>query len=348
MRVAETIKEKVIAYSQTIGIDLIGFTSMEALLESGGDYLTYQSLGYSSGFEEQTLEKRVDACLSLENAQTVISVAIAYPNDGVLTKGVYHGHFCRASWGRDYHVVLRERLEKLAAYLGSLVEGLDYQIMVDTGSLSDRGAALCCGLGWIGRNSNLITKGFGSFVYLGELIINLALAPDDHRVEDGCGNCTRCADACPLGAIDSQRRMVDAGRCLAYRTLDKSELSQEVCMAIGEQGYIYGCDICQLVCPYNQGGSHDGQDDFVGTYEEISPNLLHLLEMSNKTFRKTYGHLSGSWRGKGVLQRNALLILGWRNLTNLREMYLAILADEGKESLKTAAQWALTRLDENE
>src|SRR5699024_7519577 len=137
-------------------------------------------------------------------SKSIISIALAYPsripNAPRSTKENRRGIFCRASWGMDYHDVLRDRLEKLATYIQSRVPTFSYKVMVDTGELSDRAVAERAGIGFSGKNTLLITEEYGSFVYLGEMITNLPFTPDA-PVEDSCGDCRICLDACPTGAL---------------------------------------------------------------------------------------------------------------------------------------------------
>lgn len=329
----EKIKETIRAFGKSIGFDAIGFTSREKMLTQDKRYEEYLALGYSSGFEEKDHAKRIDGALALENCQSVISVLVAYPHQEMPLRQAARGRFCAASWGIDYHRYLGERLEMLGQYCQRLL-GCHYKVMVDTGSLSDRGAGVCAGLGWIGRNSNLIHPEWGSFVYLGELLLDVAL-PDDAPVNDGCQECQRCVKACPLGAIDGEKRMVNTQKCLAYQTLNKGALTDAVMAAIGQRGVIYGCDICQSVCPYNQ-KSLVYPEALWGKTEERNPDLLALLMMTNKTFKAAYGHLSGAWRGAAPLKRNAVLILGHRHAPEHRVFLEQLLQKNSNDTMKTA------------
>ncbi len=339
-----SVKEEIRAYGRSIGLDCIGFANRWTLAAQDDRYEVYRALGYSSGFEEKEQQKRNDPQLSLNNCQTVIAAAIAYPHqEREKIAKQDRGRFAYASWGRDYHRVMSEKLCLLGEFCRHLWSDCHYQVMVDTGSLSDRGAAFCAGLGWIGRNSNLINQELGSFIYLGELLLDVTL-DDDDKIADGCGDCRLCVEACPLGAIDSERRMVDARKCLAYSTLNKAILSEEVMTAIGQSGTIYGCDICQSVCPYNQ-QSRQYPEELWGDVEMRNPYLPFLLSLSNKEFQKYYGHLSGAWRGATVIKRNSVLVLGAQKNEHNRAMLTKILTNEGSESLKTAGRWALAQFD---
>jgi len=203
MNIAQ-LKEDIIEYSKEIGIDKIGFASADVFGELKERLRRQQELGYQSGFEKGSIEERTEPVRLLPEAQSIISIALAYPsripNPPKSTKENRRGIFCRASWGIDYHYVLRDRLEKLADFIKRKVPHLKSKLMVDTGELSDKAVAERAGIGFSGKNTLIITEEFGSFVYLGELITNIPFVPDS-PVEDSCGDCTICLDACPTGAL---------------------------------------------------------------------------------------------------------------------------------------------------
>ena len=194
------LKKQIINYSKKIGIDKIGFTGGEPFSDIEVILQEHQNRGYTSGFEEKDLKLRVDPALSLPGVRSIISVALAYPirlPDYASDRDQERGLFCRASWGQDYHLVLRDKLTKLEQFIKSKVHWTESLIMVDTGPLSDRAVAYRAGLGWLGKNGSLITEEFGSFIYLGEFLTNLPLEPDP-IAKNQCGSCTKCIKACPM------------------------------------------------------------------------------------------------------------------------------------------------------
>ena len=176
------LKQDIIHYSQTIGIDKIGFTTAAPFDELRNRLIRQRELHYQSGFEESDIEKRVNPRLLLDGAESIISIAVAYPSKMTERvsgkKGERRGIFSRASWGLDYHIVLRERLNKLEAYLKEKVPDVSFRSMVDTGELVDRAVAERAGIGWSGKNCSIITPEFGSYVYIGEMITNIPFKPD--------------------------------------------------------------------------------------------------------------------------------------------------------------------------
>src|SRR5690625_3699507 len=244
MQSMEQLKQEIIDYSKKIGIDKIGFTTADIFSEFKQRLIEQERLQYASGFEKGTIEERTNPAILQQGAQSIISIALAYPSripdPPKSTKTERRGIFCRASWGTDYHVVLRERLKKLEQFIKTLVPEAGTNIMVDTGELSDRAVAERAGVGFSGKNTSIITKDFGSFVYLGEMITTIPLPPDS-PIEDGCGDCTRCMDACPTGAL-VQGGQLNAQRCIAYLTQTKDFLPDEFRTKIGTR--VYGCDTC--------------------------------------------------------------------------------------------------------
>ena len=336
-------KEQIAAYAAQIGIDKIGFAQATQTWQKD-KYEEYLRLGYSCGFENQDIVKRYALSTDDFTAATIIAVAIAFPPYQAPVNE-YEARFCAASVGIDYHAVMNEKLNDLGEFLLKLVPGSQYKIAADTGNWSDREIAVLCGLGWIGKNSNLVTKDYGSFVYLGEIIWDVPLEAPLKLVEDHCLNCDLCVRACPMLAIDDKRRMVDTRRCLAYKTLDKNYPTEETIAKIAANGYIYGCDVCQLACPYNQWLDNDKHIFWQENRDLAACDVWELLKMSNKEFKQKYGSISGSWRGKNVLIRNGIWILGARRLPELRELWQEIAAGDN-ENLRLAARWALAQYDE--
>ena len=271
------LKQEVIAYSKEIGIDKIGFTTASTFDELRNRLIQQQELNYQSGFEESDIEKRVRPELIFEKPQSIISIALAYPsklkNAPQSKKGERRGIFCRASWGIDYHVVLREKLQLLEAFIKEKVPGALTKSMVDTGELSDRAVAERAGIGWSGKNTSIITPEFGSYVYLGEMITNLPFEPDQ-PMEDQCGTCNKCIEVCPTGAL-VQGGQLNSQRCIAYLTQTKGFLPDEFRREIGNR--IYGCDTCQTVCPKNKGIDFHFHEEMEPDPEIAKPLLKPLF-----------------------------------------------------------------------
>lgn len=267
------IKQNIIEFSKTIGIEAIGFCKAES--------------------DEQQLWIA---------GQSFIVILQSYSlNIEQGASGELLGTVSRASIFEDYHTIVNEKLRHLKEYLEKKfsVQSLSY---CDRSPFSDRVLAVRAGLGVIGKNSFLMNQKFGTSVFIGYLLTDFDFQEYDVRVEeDLCGSCTNCIKACPNQAILSKRQ-INANRCISYLTQTK----------VIEEGFrekmnrsLYGCDICQLACPYNIGTTNQ-------VFEKIvSPNfsLEELLNINNETFKKTFGKTASGWRGKKTLQRNAIIAL---------------------------------------
>ncbi|MED4753157.1 tRNA epoxyqueuosine(34) reductase QueG [Brevibacillus choshinensis] len=344
----EQTKQSIIAYAKQIGIDKIGFASADPFIDLKGRLIEHREKGYESGFEEQDLDKRTQPGLLVEGARSLISIVLAYPSKleqpPKSEPGAYRGILCRAAWGTDYHHVLRDRLDRLAGYIAQLEPGVRIESMVDTGELSDRAVAERAGVGWSGKNCSIITPEFGSWVYLGELVTNLPL-PADHPIEEGCGDCNICVDACPTGAL-VQGGQLDAQRCIAFLTQVKDFIPDEFRGKIGNR--LYGCDTCQTVCPKNRRINATHHPEFQPDPEIAKPLLLPLLDMSNKEFKEKFGLSSSSWRGKKPIQRNAILALAhFKDKTAVPQLS-RLLESDPRPVIRGTAAWALGKIGGDE
>jgi len=342
------LKEDIVQYAKNNGIDKIGFASVDPFTELKQRLIEREKLNYASGFEKGSVVERTEPKRLMNGAKSIISIALAYPsripNAPRSTKENRRGIFCRASWGMDYHDVLRDRLEKLATYIQSKVPTFSYKVMVDTGELSDRAVAERAGIGFSGKNTLLITEEYGSFVYLGEIITNLPFTPDA-PVEDSCGDCQICLDACPTGAL-VQGGQLNAQRCLAYITQTKDFVPDEFREKIGTR--VYGCDTCQAVCPRNKGIDFHLHEEFEPEPEVAKPLLKPMLRVSNREFREKFGHISGFWRGKNPLQRNAMIGLAhYKDETAVDEL-IAVLENDVRPVIRGTAAWALGKIGTDE
>ena len=340
------LKQKIIAKSKELGIDKIGFASAEPFTHLEESMRRSKELGHTTGLEHPVLEERIYPEKIFDTPKTIISIALAYPtlpkNKPERVKGERRGAFARASWGEDYHFILSRRMEALINYIKEEVQDEDsrFKPMVDTGELIDVRVAERAGIGFVGKNGLLITKEFGSYVYLGELITNIEF-PTDEMVDYGCGDCTRCVDFCPTGALLGDGRM-NAMKCLSYQTQTKGFMPQEFRKKIGH--VIYGCDICQQVCPYNKGKDFHLHPEMEPSVEETHPLLKPLVTISNKEFKERFGKMAGSWRGKKPLQRNAIIALAnYRDKTAV-PLLLRVMKEDMRPVMKGTAAWAVAEI----
>ncbi|PTI44902.1 tRNA epoxyqueuosine(34) reductase QueG [Staphylococcus xylosus] len=337
------LKQDVIDYAHTIGIDSIGFTTADPFDEMKQKLVDYHAKGYASGFEESDIALRTEPKLTLPTARSIIAIAVGYPNKlkgaPKSTRGDRRGMFARASWGQDYHSIMRKRLDKLADYLRDRVDGVEIQSMVDTGALSDRAVAERAGLGYVGRNGFVINPELGTWTYLGEMLVSVPFPPDDPLL-DSCGDCTICVDRCPTGALVGDGQL-NSQKCISFLTQTKGYLADEYRYKIGNR--LYGCDTCQQVCPRNK-GINTQHEDIVLEPEILKPRLVPLLKMSNKEFKNTYGHLAGAWRGKKPIQRNAIVALAhFKEMSAIPDLQDVALNDP-RPMIRGTAYWAIGQI----
>jgi epoxyqueuosine reductase len=340
----QRLKDEIIAFSKEIGIDKIGFASAGVFTGLKERLRVQQENGFQSGFEESDIEKRTNAELLLPRAKSIIAIALAYPSKlkdaPRSTREDRRGIFCRASWGVDYHHILRDKLQQLEAFIREKQPDASMKSMVDTGELSDRAVAERAGIGWSGKNCAIITPEFGSYVYLGEMITTITFEPDQ-PLEDNCGTCNKCVEVCPTGAL-VQGGQLDSNKCIAFLTQTKGFMAEEYRTKIGNR--LYGCDTCQTVCPENKGMDVHLHPEMEPDPEIVKPKLKPLLTISNREFKDRFGRISGSWRGKKPIQRNAILALAhYKDRTAVPDL-LDLIKNDTRPVIRGTAAWAVGKI----
>lgn len=342
------LKEELIQYAKEIGVDKIRFASADTFDSLKDRLILHESLGYLSGFEEPDIEKRTNPSLLLPKAKSIVAIALAYPSKMKdaprSTKDARRGIFCRASWGTDYHVVLKKKLDMLEEFLRSKHVDIRTKSMVDTGELSDRAVAERAGIGFSAKNCMIITPEFGSYVYLAEMITNVPFEPDE-KIEDQCGTCNKCVDSCPTGALVNPGQL-NSQRCISFLTQTKGFLPDEFRSKIGNR--LYGCDTCQIVCPINKGKDFHLHPEMEPDPEIAKPLLKPLLTISNREFKEKYGHVSGSWRGKKPIQRNAILALAHFKDTSALPELIELMHKDPRPVIRGTAAWAIGKIGDNQ
>ncbi|MCU6712323.1 tRNA epoxyqueuosine(34) reductase QueG [Paenibacillus sp. J5C_2022] len=327
-----------------LGIDAIGVASANPFLTLKQRLIRHRELGRESGFEEPDLDRRTEPSLLFDDPQSIIAIAVAYASKlkepPKSEPGARRGIMSRSAWGEDYHTVLRDRLARLEQWLKERVPEARFESMVDTGALADRAVAERAGIGWSAKNCAIISPELGSWIYLGEMITNLPLPPDE-PVTEGCGSCTKCIDACPTGALVGPGEL-DAQSCVSFLTQTKGMLTDEYMRKIGNR--LYGCDTCQIVCPVNRGKNWTHQPELQPDNELAKPLLLPLLSMSNREFKERYGRTSSAWRGKKPIQRNAVIALGnFKEAAAVPDL-IRVLDEDPRPVLRGTAAWSLGRI----
>jgi epoxyqueuosine reductase len=307
-----TLTEEIKIKALELGFCKIGIAKAEMLNVEGQHLKEWLSLGYHASMQwmEKNFEKRVDPGNIVPNAQSVISVAINYYTPEEHSNKLGEGKISRYAWGDDYHILVTKRIEKLAECIKQIAPESENRYYVDTGPIMDKVWASRAGLGWQGKHTNLITKEYGSWVFLGEIITTEKLDYDS-PIEDFCGSCTVCIDACPTDAI-REPYIVDSNRCISYLTIEhRGEIAKE--LGKNFDHWIYGCDICQDVCPWNKFQQPTEHIEFKPRIENINPLLKELENISQEEFSKRFKKSPIKRTKREGIIRNASIVLGNTN-----------------------------------
>ncbi len=298
----EKIKQKAIE----IGFHKIGIVHAEPLeieREHLENWLDRNFHGEMRWMEREP-EKRADPKLLFPEAKSLIVVALNYFTPHEHEENPEKGKVSRYAWGDDYHDVLKEKLHELLAFIRSIDETADGKICVDTAPIMDKAWAVRAGLGWLGKHSNIITKEYGSWIFIGEILLNLELEYDNQIIEDHCGTCTACLDACPTNAIVAPY-IVDSKACLSYATIElrSDELPAEISENLN--GWLYGCDICQDVCPWNRFEKPTEEVRFEPRKDNVSPHLDKIISLSHDEYVEKFRRSAMKRTKLNGLKRNA-------------------------------------------
>ena len=286
---------------------------------------------------EQTREARADTSRILPGSRSVLCLSSPHPADPF--RAPDGSQVARYARGADYHGTLRQRAERVARRAANRIASpLRYRVCVDSTPLAERSFAAASGLGWIGKNGCLIDPELGSYVLLAEIVTDLDLPPDE-PVAEQCGACVRCLRACPTGAFVAPGRL-DANRCLAYWTIEhRGALPRHIKEAVGDR--VFGCDVCQEVCPWNAPGGGAGPEP--SNREEEPPTRAQWLAMGPGQWRRRYGRTALNRAGRRGLQRNAAASAGSAGDRRLLPA-LQRAAGAQEPGLSDAAAWAAARL----
>ncbi len=291
-----------------IGFDIIGFTPADLLTEETEFLKQWLEKKYHAGMKymEKNWEKRFDVSKILPDAKSVISLALNYNTNHNHSGDKLKGKVSRYAWGRDYHLIIREMLEEFENELKKYKPDLISKSYVDTGPVMDKAWAVKAGIGWMGRHSNVINREYGSWFFIANVITNKKFEYSP-TIPDYCGSCTACIDACPTNAIVKDY-VVDSNKCISYLTIEnKGEISEEFKNKF--EGWLFGCDICQDVCPWNTSFSQlTSIEDFNPANENIEIDLTEILEMNNSEFKYRFKESPISRTKLKGLQRNALFL----------------------------------------
>jgi epoxyqueuosine reductase len=337
------------ARARELGFDRVAFGPAEPP-EHGDALEAWLDAGYAGtmSYLDRGRADRLDPARLLPGCRSVVAVAMSY-NPGAADDTAQRERAARAdeNWrpvsryarGRDYHDVIRPRLVELGEFIRTAA-GAASRVAVDSSAVLERDLAARAGLGWIGKNTNLLTPSLGSYFFIG-IVLTTAALPFDQPEPDRCGTCTACLDACPTRAFVAPY-VLDARRCISYLTIEhRGDIAGELAERIGE--WVFGCDVCQEVCPWNR-KAEPGREPALGASGSF-PALETLLELDPDAFRSRFRGSALTRTKRSGLLRNAAIVLANRGDRRAAGALGRALRDEDTV-VRRAAAWALARLDE--
>ena len=341
----DTLKDQVKDYARELGFDLVGIASADSFTDHEAITLERIRGGLMDGlpwFTEPRVRRGCNPEELLPGTRSIIALGMSYyvpEEDGKGSNGL-QGKVARYSWGDDYHKVMKERMK-------AMVEGLSHRLgrpirarwYVDDGPMLDRAVAQRAGIGWFGKNTNILTSSHGSWVFLGQVITDIEMEPDPPSKKT-CGDCVRCIDACPTGAIIAPY-VIDNARCISYLTIEnRGPIPRQLRPLMYD--WVFGCDICQDVCPVNRKAARAREQAF-NKRRFATVDLVAILEMTEEEFRERFSN-SPIKRAKRVgLQRNACVALG--NTGDPAAVpVLARALQDGETLVRSHAAWGMGRL----
>lgn len=347
----ENLAELIKAEAENLGFSFIAFSKVKQTphFEAFRNWVNsgfHGSMAYLS--QERTLKARQDPATLLENAKTMIVFGFRY-NIGKNEKkvaGQSVGLIASYAIYEDYHAVLKRKARELITNINEQIpQSLEYRIFVDSAPIMEKDNAYMAGAGWIGRNSLLLSPKFGSFLFLGCIMTNLEIEPSQPFSHDLCGDCRKCIAACPTGCI-TNHHSINASQCISYLTIEhKGVVPRDLRSKMGKR--VYGCDICQNVCPINRALETDSQDN-QSIFKQLIPkevDLLNEIQMDETAFNKKYGQTPVSRATYVGFKRNLIIALGNSNSSQAIPMLGNILQDDPSWLLRLHSAWALIEIN---
>jgi epoxyqueuosine reductase len=305
-----SIKERALAE----GFQKVGIIRAEPLAEEAPRLKEWLARGYHGemSWMARDVEKRLNPHELFPEARSIVVVTLNYYTPNQHQENPNTGKVSRYAWGDDYHDVLKTKLESLLAWIREREPTACGKVCVDIQPTLDKAWAVRAGLGWLGKHTNVITQEHGSWVFIGELLLNLDLEPDEARVEDHCGTCTLCIDACPTQAI-TEPYVVDSNKCISYATIELRTPELPETIQQGLSGWLYGCDICQDVCPWNRFEEPTSESRFAAREGNVNAELDEILQLTPETYAARFRGSAMKRTKLAGLQRNARGLLSYRN-----------------------------------
>ena len=340
-RIEDAIRQR----ARALGFDLVGIASAEPFLRDERAAIDRIRSGLMDGlswYTEERVRRANRPDLLLDGARSILSLGTSY-NTGSPDPGGPGptGKVARYAWGDDYHDVIKAKLRRLAADLTDVAgREVRTRVFVDDGPMNDRAAAERAGVGWFGKNTNILTRSHGSWVFLSQVVTDLELEPDQPLAKT-CGDCVICIDDCPTGAIVAPY-VIDNRRCISFLTIElRGSIPRDLRPLVGD--WVFGCDICQDVCPVNRKASESLEPAFRQRHDFGAPALIPLLDLDDEGFRERF-RKSPIKRAKRVgLQRNVCVALG--NIGDAEAVPALVQTLGSQDALvREHAAWALGRI----
>ncbi|MCD4774271.1 MAG: tRNA epoxyqueuosine(34) reductase QueG [Bacteroidales bacterium] len=299
---SKKLSELIKSYSLELGFSFCGISKAAYLDGEAIKLKSWLNNDFHAGMKymENHFEKRLDPRLLVENAKSTITVLLNYfPDKEIPTENNYK--IAKYAYGKDYHFVVKEKLKLLLEKIISQTGEISARTFVDSAPVMDKVWAEKCGLGWIGKNTCLINKNFGSFFFIGNIILDVELEYDKAKTNH-CGNCTACINACPTGALSSAYKL-DANKCISYLTIEnKDEIPENLKTKLND--WIFGCDICQDVCPWNKKAKKHNVIEFLPSKELMNMTKEKWQNLTKEEFNKLFKNSAVKRTKYSGLKRN--------------------------------------------
>lgn len=285
------------------GFELIGFANPHHPPPHAAYLEQWLNQGKQASMEWMVTwaEKRMDIFKLYPQVQSVVMVALNYYHPANHSSEPGKGKISRYAWGRDYHKIIKKKLKQLLIKLKERYPQAEGRLFCDTAPVMEKQWAVAAGLGWQGKNTNLLNRNYGSWLFLGGLLLNMPLEPAG-QMTDFCGKCRACIEACPTGALEPYR--LDAGKCISYRTIENRDSEMDAGIARNLNNWVFGCDICQDVCPWNRRPKLTGEPGFYPAEGNVAPSLDELERLTDGEFRQRFKKSPVYRAGLDGLKRN--------------------------------------------
>ncbi len=302
----KALSDQIRQHARELGFQFVGIVPATALTTERDRLREWLARGYHGNMSwmARDPDQRTDPRHLFPAARSVVVVALNYYTPAEHSSAPNTGKVSRYAWGDDYHDVVGSKLRSLLSWIQDQDSEARGKVCVDIQPMLDKAWAARAGIGWLGKHTNLITKELGSWVFIGELLLNLELDYDDEPIEDHCGSCTLCIDACPTNAI-VEPYVLDSNQCISYATIELRAPEMPPPLAKHLEGWLYGCDICQDVCPWNRFAQTTTQESFAPRPENVNVDLSSVLEMDATVYAERFRGSAMKRAKLSGLQRNA-------------------------------------------